>query len=56
VETGSKSIAYGYLFYTTAQLIAAVIMLIQDLDGPTAGFIKTQPMIDTAASIAAYAD
>ena len=44
--------------YTTALLIAAVILLIQDLDSPTAGFIKTsqQPMIDTAASIAAYSD
>jgi hypothetical protein len=45
-------------FYITALLIAGVILLIQDLDRPTAGFIKTsqQPMIDTAASIAAYAD
>jgi hypothetical protein len=44
--------------YTTALLIAAVILLIQDLDRPTTGFIKTsqQPMIDTAASISAYAD
>ena len=44
--------------YTTALLIAAVILLIQDLDRPTTGFIKTsqQPMIDTAASIAAYPD
>jgi hypothetical protein len=45
-------------FYTSALLIAAVILLIQDLDSPTAGFIKTsqQPMIDVGASIAAYAD
>jgi hypothetical protein len=45
-------------FYITALLIAGVILLIQDLDRPTAGFIKTsqQPMIDAAASIAAYAD
>jgi hypothetical protein len=44
--------------YTTAFLIAAVILLIQDLDRPATGFIKTnqQPMIDTAASIAAYPD
>jgi hypothetical protein len=35
-----------------------VILLIQDLDRPATGFIKTsqQPMIDTAASIAAYPD
>jgi hypothetical protein len=44
--------------YTAAFLIAAVILLIQDLDRPATGFIKTsqQPMIDTAASIAAYPD
>jgi hypothetical protein len=44
--------------YTTALLIAAVILLIQDLDRQTTGFIKTsqQPMIDTAANIAAYSD
>ena len=34
--------------YTTALLIAAVILLIADLDRPTTGFIKAsqQPMID----------
>jgi hypothetical protein len=44
--------------YTTALLIAAVILLIQDLDRPTTGFIKAsqQPMIDVAASIATYND
>jgi hypothetical protein len=44
--------------YTTAFLIAAVILLIQDLDRPTTGFIKAsqQPMIDVAASIATYND
>ena len=44
--------------YTTAILIAAVILLIQDLDRPTTGFIKAsqQPMIDVAASIATYND
>ncbi len=44
--------------YTTALLIAAVILLIADLDRPTTGFIKAsqQPMIDVAASIATYAD
>lgn len=37
-------------------LICAVILLIQDLDRPSTGFIITsqQPMIDTAAAIAAY--
>ena len=37
-------------------LICAVILLIQDLDRPSTGLITTsqQPMIDTAAAIAAY--
>jgi hypothetical protein len=44
--------------YTTAILIAAVILLIADLDRPTTGFIKAsqQPMIDVAASIATFND
>lgn len=43
--------------YVMGVLVSAVILLIQDLDRPTAGFIHVsqQPMIDTAASIAAYA-
>ena len=42
--------------YTLAVLVAGVILIIQDLDRPNAGFIKVsqQPMIDTAASIASY--
>jgi hypothetical protein len=44
--------------YVMGALVSAVILLIQDLDRPAAGFITVsqQPMIDTAASIAAYAD
>jgi hypothetical protein len=44
--------------YTMGVLVAAVIFLIQDLDRPSAGFIKVsqQPMLDTAASIAAFVD
>lgn len=44
--------------YITSILICAVILLIQDLDRPGAGFITTsqQPMVDTAASIAGYPD
>ena len=40
--------------YVMIFLIAAVILLIQDLDRPSTGFITTsqQPMIDTAAAIA----
>jgi hypothetical protein len=44
--------------YVMGVLVSAVILLIQDLDRPTAGFISVsqQPMIDVAASIAAYTD
>ena len=44
--------------YVTGLLVASVILLIQDLDRPNAGFVKTsqQPMIDTAAAIASYID
>ena len=44
--------------YLMGALVSAVILLIQDLDRPAAGFITVsqQPMIDTAASIAAYTD
>jgi hypothetical protein len=40
--------------YVTGLLVASVILLIEDLDRPNAGFVKTsqQPMIDTAAAIA----
>lgn len=44
--------------YVMALLLSAVILLILDLDRPTTGFISVsqQPMIDTAASIAAFPD
>jgi hypothetical protein len=44
-----------YLLYAT---VAAVILLIQDLDRPGGGFItiNQQPMIDTATSLANYRD
>jgi hypothetical protein len=44
--------------YLMALLVAAVILLIQDLDRPSTGFVKTvqQPVIDVANSIAAYSD
>jgi hypothetical protein len=42
--------------YVMGFLVSAVILLILDLDRPGAGFIEVsqQPMIDTAASIAAF--
>ena len=44
--------------YVVGMLVSAVILLIQDLDRPGSGFIQVsqQPMIDTAASMATYAD
>ena len=44
--------------YLTGILVSSVILLIQDLDRPNTGFITVsqQPMVDTAAGIAAYAD
>ena len=42
--------------YVMIFLICAVILLIQDLDRPSTGFITTyqQPMIDMAAAISKY--
>jgi uncharacterized membrane protein YidH (DUF202 family) len=44
--------------YVMIVLVCALILLIQDLNRPLTGFIEAsqQPMIDTAASIEAYAD
>jgi hypothetical protein len=44
--------------YAMALVVSAMILLIQDLDRPNAGFISIsqQPMLDTAASISAFAD
>jgi CDP-diglyceride synthetase len=48
----------GLPVYIMGILVAVVILLIMDLDRPSAGFISVsqQPMIDTAASIAAIPD
>jgi hypothetical protein len=42
--------------YLMGAIVASVILLVQDLDRPTAGFISVsqQPMLDLAASIASY--
>jgi hypothetical protein len=44
--------------YITGLVAAAVILLIQDLDRPTAGFIivSQQPLIDAAQSLAGYSE
>jgi hypothetical protein len=44
--------------YAMAVLVAAMILLIQDLDRPDAGFIRAsqQPMLDAAASLSGFSD
>jgi hypothetical protein len=44
--------------YITGMLVAAVILLIQDIDRPSTGFIRIsqQPMLDVASSLAGYVD
>jgi hypothetical protein len=44
--------------YITGMLTGAVILLIQDLDRPSAGFVTVsqQPMVDVAASLESYSD
>ena len=44
--------------YTMGILVSAMMLLIQDLDRPNAGFVTVsqQPMLNVAASIAAFAD
>ncbi|KAF0096553.1 MAG: hypothetical protein FD144_5819 [Rhodospirillaceae bacterium] len=44
--------------YITGVLVASMVLLIQDIDRPGAGFIKVsqQPMINAAASLATYSD
>lgn len=43
--------------YATAVLVVGVVLLIQDLDRPTGAIqVSTQPMRDTAASLAKYID
>ena len=56
--SGLESRRTRWPVYVVGLLVSAVILLIMDLDRPSAGFIQVsqQPMIDTAASIAAFAD
>jgi hypothetical protein len=44
--------------YILGFLVTVVIILILDLDRPNAGFVQTsqQPMLDTAAALAAFTD
>lgn len=54
----SKFSVRGLPIYAMAVLVAAIILLIQDLDRPSAGFIKVsqQPMLDAAANILGFSD
>jgi hypothetical protein len=42
--------------YLTGAIVASVILLVQDLDRPTSGFISVsqQPMVDVIESMASY--
>ena len=44
--------------YITGILVAAMVLLIQDLDRPGSGFIRVsqQPIVNAAAAIAAFPD
>jgi hypothetical protein len=46
----------GRAVYIMSVLVAAVILLIQDIDRPSAGFVSVsqQPMVDTAAALESY--
>ena len=57
--SGLEAKRFGWVpIYIMGVLVSAVILLIQDLERPSVGFITVsqQPMIDTAASIAGYND
>jgi hypothetical protein len=56
--SASESRRWRISVYVMVVLVCAVILLIQDLDRPGAGFIQVnlQPMIDTAMTIASYMD
>jgi Protein of unknown function (DUF4239) len=55
---GLESRRWRLPVYLTGIVVAAVILLIQDLDRPSSGFITVsqQAMIDVAASLANYSD
>ncbi len=44
--------------YTMGVIVCAVILMVQDIDRPTSGFVtlSQQPIIDVAASLASYTD
>jgi hypothetical protein len=55
-SSGLESRQWRLPVYIMSVLSAAVILLIQDIDRPNAGFISVsqQPMVDTASSISGY--
>lgn len=54
--SGLERLRWRGPIYVTILLVAAVILLIQDIDRPNAGFVAVsqQPMIDAASTIATY--
>jgi hypothetical protein len=55
---GLEKQRYRLPVYIVSILLAAVLLLIQDLDRPGAGFIRVsqQPMLDTAASVTGHSE
>ncbi len=54
--SGLERLSWRLPVYVMAFLVAAVILLIQDIDRPSSGFVAVsqQPMIDTANALANY--
>jgi len=54
--SGTRERRWRLPVYIMSALVAAVILLIQDIDRPSAGFISVsqQPMMDTAAALESY--
>jgi hypothetical protein len=54
--SGTEERRWRVTVYVMSVLVAAVILLIQDIDRPGAGFISVsqQPMMDTAAGLESY--
>jgi hypothetical protein len=54
--SGLETLRWRFPVYIMGILVAAVILLIQDIDRSSAGFVTVsqQPMIDTAAAISEY--
>jgi hypothetical protein len=54
--SGAEERRWRLPVYIMSVMVAAVILLIQDIDRPSAGFVSVsqQPMVDTAAALESY--